>query len=80
MLKKPTAVGDGGEEKSELVGTARGLWEGCRVQQERGGGGRLMVMADGDLGLREAVGLYMRSSRALVGTSHHVLEGAVFYI
>ena len=24
------------EEKSELVGTTRGLWEGCREQQERG--------------------------------------------
>ena len=38
LLKKATAVGDGGEEKSELVGTTRGLWEGCREQQERGGG------------------------------------------
>ena len=60
MLNKATAVGDGGEEKSELVGTTRGLWEGCREQQERGRR-RLMVAADGDLGLSEVVRLYMRS-------------------
>ena len=37
LLKKATAtaVGDGGEEKSELVGTTRSLWVECREQQER---------------------------------------------
>ena len=38
LNKATTAVGDGGEEKSELVCTTRDLWEGCREQQERGGG------------------------------------------
>ena len=50
------------EEKSELVGTTRGLWEGFREQQERERR-RLMVAADGDLGLSEAAELYIRSSR-----------------
>ena len=36
LLLTTAAVGDGGEEKSELVGTTRGLWERSREQQEKG--------------------------------------------
>ena len=47
LLKKATAVGDGGEEESELVGTTRGLWEGCREQQSSTRGGETPLNGGG---------------------------------